>query len=132
MTMRQSENDEVSSIAFDETASALARRLEDRERFRCGVSLPVARAAVARRLGVAPGTLERMRAGRTKGVRGWIAERLRAALIAELEADVARAQHELTVLRATPGRLAEDQAREVEAALAEARRTLRGDVSKED
>lgn len=117
----------MSTLAIDLSAENFARRLEDRERERGGVSLPVARAAVARRTGVSAGTLENLRRGRIKGVREWIAERLRAALIAELEADIVRAEHELTVLRAATGRLAAQQALEVEASIDAARRTLRGE-----
>ncbi len=127
MTVCQSENDKVSALTFDETAAGLARRLEDRERIRCGVTLPVARASVARRVGVAPGTLERLRAGRIKGVREWIASALRGALIAELEAEIGRAEHELTILRASDRRIDRSQVAEVEAGLASLRRTLSGE-----
>lgn len=40
---------------------------------------------VARRLGVAPGTLWNIRKGRTKGIRAWVEQRLRAAVIREDE-----------------------------------------------
>ena len=116
----------MSVIAIDATAEAFARRLEDRERSRSCVSLPVARLAVARRTGVAVGTLENLRRGRIKGVREWVAERLRAALISELEAELARTEHELSILRASRRRVDQGQIVEVEASLAALRETLRG------
>ena len=116
----------MTAATFDETAVGFARRLEDREREKSRVTLPVARQIVARRTGVAIGTLENLRRGRVKGVREWIAERLRAALIAELEAEVARAEHELTILRASHRRMDQSQIIEVEASLVALRQTLRG------
>ena len=91
----------MNATAIDISAQTFARRLEDREQERSGVLLPVARMTVARRTGVAAGTLENLRRGRIKGVREWIVAALRAALISEVEADIARAQHELTVLKAS-------------------------------
>ena len=117
----------MTTLMIDETAAAFARRLEDRERSRCGVSLPVARDAVARRTGVAVGTLENLRRGRIKGVRAWIEAALRAALVKELEAELARTEHELTVLRAALHRMDQGQIGEVEASIAALRRTLRGE-----
>ena len=115
----------MTSLTIDQSAEAFARRLEDRERVRSRVTLPVARSIVARRVGVAPGTLERLRAGRIKGVREWISAALRAALIAELEADIARAEHELAILRASSRRVDQSQVAEVEASILALRDALR-------
>ena len=62
--------------------------------------LPIARAAVARRVGGAVGTLENLRRGRIKGVRAWIAEALRDALVKELKSEIAAHEHELAILLA--------------------------------
>lgn len=115
----------MTAIAIDATAEAFARRLEDRERQRSSVSLPVARQAVARRTGVPAGTLENLRRGRIKGVREWVADRLRSALISELEAEFARTEHELAFLRASHRRVDQGQIVQVEASLAALRETLR-------
>ena len=117
----------MNATAIDISAQTFARRLEDREQERSGVLLPVARMTVARRTGVAAGTLENLRRGRIKGVREWIVAALRAALISEVEADIARAQHELTVLKASHRGVDHCQVAEVETSLASLRAVLRGE-----
>lgn len=87
--------DEMS--AMDSAARNWASALEDRERVRSGAALPIARRAVARRLGVAPGSLENLRRGRTKGVRAWLFERIRSAFIQEAQQELQRLSHELDV-----------------------------------
>lgn len=74
-------------------------RLQRREIARSEVTKPVARRMVARSIGVSPGTLENIERGRTKGVRGWIVERIKAAVIRELEAEIRGAQHDLEIVR---------------------------------
>ena len=115
----------MTAVAINASAEGFARRLEDRERERSGVSLPVARLAVARRTGIAAGTLENLRRGRIKGVRAWIFDKLHAALIAELEAEVARTEHEIVVLRASRKSVGPELLREAEQSLASLRKTLR-------
>lgn len=122
--MRHSAKDKMSSIAFDHSAQSLTRELENREKVRAGVSLKQARAIVARRLNVLPGTLENLRKGRVKDVRQRIADRLQAAYIRELERDFAALTHELACLRQTGSRLDSSEITEVETDLAKVRALL--------
>ena len=89
--------DEMTCV--DTFARDWTSRLQRREIARSEVTKPVARRMVAREIGVSPGTLENIERGRTKGVRGWIVERIKAAVIRELEAEIRGAQHELEVVR---------------------------------
>ena len=100
--MRPSTTDKMSMTELslsDTEAARWAATLEERERAKTGHSLAVARNAVARRIKVAPGTLENLRRGRTKGIRAWIFEALRAELVRELEQEQRRLAHELEILR---------------------------------
>ena len=65
-------DDKMSVVALDEAARRWAGELEEREARRSGVSRVQARRIVARRTGLAPGTLENIKNRRTKGVRGWV------------------------------------------------------------
>lgn len=85
--------------SIDIAARQWAIELEDRERMRSGVPLPVARRTVARRLNIAPGTLDGLRRGRGKGMRAWLVERLQAAIIAELQHEIGRLEHALQMAR---------------------------------
>jgi hypothetical protein len=114
----------VFSIAFDHSAQRLARELEDREQKRSGVPLSHARAAVARRLNLLPGTLENLRRGRIKDVRERVVCRLQAAYLKELEREYAALEHELACLRATGSRLNSQEISEVETDLAKVRAAL--------
>jgi hypothetical protein len=90
-------------------------KLEKTEAARTGVPVVVARRAVARRLGVAPGTIENLRRGRTKGVRAWIAERVANAVIREIEAELRGLNHELQCARQCGARAGESQIHEIQA-----------------
>lgn len=68
------------------------RRIGDRER---------ARASVARAIGTVPGTIENLQRGRLKRISGWLRDALRARVVRELEAEVARLQHEIATLAQT-------------------------------
>jgi len=85
--------------AVDTFARDWTDRLQRREIMRSGGTVPDARRVVARQIGVAPGTLENITRGRTKGVRGWIVERIKSAVIRELEAEIRGAQHDLEIVR---------------------------------
>ncbi len=98
--------------------------LERREQHRSGVRLMEARKRVAHRLGVAPGTLENIRRGRTKGVRAWIAERILNALMRELETEMRRLSHELSRLKKCDLDAREDEVSQVEALLEATREIL--------
>lgn len=89
----------MSSAAIEETARHWTRELEAREASRAGVPIRVARRTVARRVGLAPGTLENIKLGRTKGVRAFVFEKIRAAFLREAENEVRRLEHELAMAR---------------------------------
>lgn len=69
---------------FDSRAGRLLRLLESIESADRGVSRPQAMQSIARRIGVAPGTLENIKRERTKGVRAWVLGKLHEALVAEI------------------------------------------------
>ena len=58
-----------------------------------------ARQYLARRLGIAPGTLENLRRGRIKDPRKSLYDKLQAAVIRELEAEMRAHEHELQLLK---------------------------------
>lgn len=79
-------------------AQSMVRRLETMERMRSGAPLKSVRPRVARAVGLSPGTLENIRRGRTKDPRFSVIEKLRAALIRELEREKRAHEHELQIL----------------------------------
>jgi hypothetical protein len=116
----------MSTVAALERARAVARNLEQRERSR-GSTVEAARAALARRAGVAPSTWRNLALGRLKRVDAWLRDRLQALLVRELEAEIARLSHELEIARQSGGHLASQHVCEVEAHLAAARAILTGE-----
>jgi len=91
--------DEMSSATIEDTARYWTRELEAKEAKRSGVSIRNARKTVARRAGVSPGTLENIKLGRTKGVRAFVFEKIRAAFMREAENEIRRLQHEMDMAR---------------------------------
>lgn len=73
--------------------------LETTDARKTGGSSGEARQRVARRLGVSPGTLENVKRGRLKGLRVWVVDRIREAVVREIEAEIARLVHELEIVR---------------------------------
>jgi len=112
------------------TADVLARqwvtRLEHREARTAGTTLANARTAVARRLGVAPGTIENLRRGRTNGVRAWLAEKIAQAVIREILTEIRGLEHELLVARQCGARAGGGEIAEIEAGLAALVAALKG------
>ena len=92
-------DDKMSVVALDEAARRWAGELEERGARRSGVSRVQARRIVARRTGLAPGTLENIKNRRTKGVRGWVLGVLQAAYVREIENEIARLSDELDMVR---------------------------------
>lgn len=79
-------------------ARSLTMLLVDQQARRTGNRI-TAREQVARSIGVSPGTVENLQRGRLKTIAGWLRDALRARVIRELEAEIARLQHEIAVLR---------------------------------
>jgi transposase-like protein len=89
----------MNAIADIETASRFARVVEDSEAVRLGIQVRAARKSVARRLGVAPGTLKNLRSLRAKVVPNWLMVRIRAEFINVLQAEIRRLEHQITIAR---------------------------------
>lgn len=111
---------------FDQAVRSDLDRLEAIAAARLGTSRAFARKSVARELRVAPGTLENITRQRTKGVRGWIADTIRGALVRELEREIERLTHEHQVLVQRGADHREPEMAEVESLLARARQSLKG------
>lgn len=109
---------------FDATARENLVRLETLRATRVGSSRAHARVGVARDLRLAPGTLENIRKKRTKGIRGWIAETIEAALLRELQREIARLTHEYQLLVAGGSSHRDSEMEQVAADLARVRDTL--------
>lgn len=104
-------------------AAAIVERLEGAE-MRAGAALPVARAALARRIGVSPGTLESIRRGRVKRIAHDIFCKLHSAMERQLEKEIEAATHELAILRAAGPRVDEAALGEAVDAVARARAAI--------
>lgn len=107
-----------------DTAASWAERLERRERERSGLPLHQARPVVARKLGIAPGTLENLRRGRIKDPRQSLFDRLRTGVIRELEAEMRRLETEIHVLRQIGSDPRDDEITAAETDLASIRAAL--------
>ena len=84
--------------AFDQAVRSDLSRLEVIRAKSSSASIAHARASIARETRIAPGTLENIKRQRTKGVRGWIADTIRGALVRELQREITRLNHELEML----------------------------------
>lgn len=118
-------DDELSVAAIDQVRD-WSRSLEDRTARALGVPVTDARRSLSRRLGIAPGTLETLRNGRLKRLTTAVADRVRAALIADLETEIARLTHELEMARQTGVDPRSADLDAVASALDQARTLLRG------
>lgn len=114
------------ALADLETAGAAARRLVEIEAARSGVPVDRAKRRVAVREGIAPSTVDNILRRRVKAVAGWVRDRLRAALIRELQSEIMRLEHELAVARLGALHPADPEIAEAEAALAKAKALLGG------
>jgi len=116
----------MTSAAYVDRARGWAKRLEDAEAAKTSAPVKAARQAVARRIGVAPGTLENLRNGRIKSIAAHLFDTLRGAVEHELQNEIARLEHDLQIFRQTGVDAREDQVGAVERHLAAARKALRG------
>ena len=89
----------MTSAAYVDRARGWAKRLEDAEAPKSSAPVKAARQAVARRIGVAPGTLENLRNGRIKSIAAHLFDTLRGAVEHELQNEIARLEHDLQILR---------------------------------
>lgn len=95
------ESKSMNAISDISTINRFATALENAEARRLGVRVNEARGRLARRLGVAPGTLENIRRLRTKIVPNWLMNKVRAELVAVLQSEVRRLEHEIQLARQT-------------------------------
>jgi hypothetical protein len=105
-----------------------ARTLENVEARRLGISENDARGRIADRLGVLPGTLENIRRLRTKIVPNWLMNKVRLELIAVLQLEIRRLEHEVHIARQAGSDHRDDDLLAAETQLAKAREALRGGV----
>ena len=88
-------------------------------RERC--SIQTARRLVATDTGISAGTIENIIRGRSKGIRQWLFERLRTAVMIELQREIAAHEDELAELMADPRGCDRGTLAEMEAGLARLR-----------
>jgi hypothetical protein len=100
--------------------ASLGCRLERIERER-GADRDAARRTVARRIGIAPGTVENIARGRKKSVAGWIEAKIKDAAINALEQEMRRLECELAMVRGGGGGVSGDALASAAAALDRAR-----------
>ena len=121
----------------DKTTMPASPAIDEKTRWRLGLietfearrlgSLQRARAKIADDIGVSPGSLERVRRGRVKSVKGFIIDAVRAAFIGAIAREIAGLEHELEMARLGGLSLEETGAVEALAALEAARRFVRGE-----
>lgn len=97
--MRPTGEDELTSAEFTARARGWARSLEDREAASTGRSLVAARRSLARKIKIAPGTLENLRKGRIKAVAADVYARLHEAVDRQLYAEMRRLEHEYQLVQ---------------------------------
>ena len=98
-TFRTQPEGGVMSMSAVETAASLIRSFEREDSLRCGGQQP-ARRALARKLGVAPGTLKSAREGRLKRICVEFFTRLKAEEMRRLNTALAGSEHDLAMARA--------------------------------
>jgi hypothetical protein len=123
-TGRPREGHSMNSVVYTDRARDWVIALEDRERARSGSKLPVARDAVAQRIGVPSGTLRNLRKSRVKGIAVHWYERLRVAVIRDLQAEMRRLQHEQQIVIQTGSHPASPEALSILAGIQAVRTAL--------
>jgi hypothetical protein len=121
------EQGKVMSIAPSIAARDLARSFIHQDADKCGGCEPAQR-ALARRLGVAPGTIRNMAGGRLKRICADVFARLKAEQIRRLNLDLQRAVHELASARACGVDPRSVEFRALEAAAEAARKVMEGEA----
>ncbi|MHB2169939.1 hypothetical protein [Alsobacter sp. R-9] len=112
-------------MSAEATVKGWAGRLIAREAHRSHSDKSIALRTVARRIGLAPGSLENVVRGRAKRLTIGITEAIRGAVVRELEHEIASLNHELQLARASGADPRSLQVAEIEALLAKADALLR-------
>ena len=124
----ESKSEPMSAASDVLTVNRFARTLEDVEARRLGIPTRDARGRIANRLGVSPGTLENIRRLRTKIVPNWLMNKVRLELIAVLQLEIQRLEHEVHIASQTGSDHRDDALLAAETQLAKAREALNGGV----
>lgn len=119
------ESKPMNAMSDVSTVNRYVRSLEKSEARRCGVKESKARVNIASRIGVSPGTLENFRRLRTKIVPSWLMNRIRSELIAVLQSEIQRLEHEVHLARQTGIDHRDDDLQAAEAQVAAAKEILR-------
>jgi hypothetical protein len=117
----------MNAISDISAVNRFARTLEDTEARRLGIKTAEARARIAGRIGVSPGTLENIRRLRTKIVPNWLMNKVRAELVTVLQSEIQRLEHEVNIARQTGSDHRDDMLASAETQLAAARSILKGE-----
>lgn len=118
------ESTKMNAITDVSLVNHYTRTLEDAEARRLGVTTSAARRRIASRIGVSPGTLENIRRLRTKIVPNWLMNKVRAELIAVLQLEIRKLEHEVNLARQSGSNYRDDTLASAETQLAAARETL--------
>jgi hypothetical protein len=125
MNRHRSESSMSPSFAGSyEQFKEIVRRAEDREAVRMGCPLPEARKTLGRRWEVASSTLHNLRRGRLKDLPSTVYARLTSGILADLDADIRRLQHDKHVLLQVGSPLGGDEILQIEAWISKARAAL--------
>jgi len=111
-------------LCFNAAAREWVISIEDHHAKAIGQTLPVARKHLARKVGIAPGTLENIRRGRLKEIRRQVADRLQSFMIRHLETEINKLANELEILIQSRKNNCATEIVAAQAAIAEARRLL--------
>lgn len=103
---------------------AFVQQLEDDEVVRSHVKLPDARRIVARRAGLSPGTLQRIRNGTRKTLDRTIEDKIRFAFIEHAQKEIQRWEHQIQLAKQSGERPDSSVLMEAMWHISEARRRL--------
>ena len=106
------------------SVAATIKELIGVEKARRGVKTEEARKIIARNVGVAPGSLERLLRGRLVHI-DRITDRVNSYVAKRLETQIATLEHEIEMARRMPMGVERGDIERAEAAVAEAKRALR-------
>lgn len=118
-------NDPVMSAAtFEDLARQWVRGLEEDEARASGEPLLVARQSLARKIGVAPGTLENIRRGRLKHIGKTIADQIQAYMVRHLQREIQRRTNDLQMVLECGKGIGDPEVDRLREAIARAQRVL--------
>jgi hypothetical protein len=120
----------MSLSSLDDAAASRLATMETWARRQVG-SVSVARTHVARAVGLSEGLLERVRRRRVKGVRAYVAERIQAAYVDQLQLQIRDLEHELFVALARGDGPSGPEAEQARAAIAQARQVIADGMKRE-